>query len=110
MMGAEAATGASAAAEQAGDPRAAAAAAVLARRLLDRCGADRLTAPRVRGAEVRPLTGREQHVARLAADGLSSQEIAARLVLSVRTVDNHLQRAYAKLGVTSRGELAHMLR
>ena len=62
----------------------------------------------VRGAEVRPLTGREQHVARLAADGLTSQEIAARLVLSVRTVDNHLQRAYAKLGVTSRGELARM--
>ncbi|WP_406213604.1 LuxR C-terminal-related transcriptional regulator [Streptomyces decoyicus] len=110
MMGAEAATGASAAAERAGDPRTAAAAAVLARRLLDRCGADRLTAPRVRGAEVRPLTGREQHVARLAADGLTSQEIAARLVLSVRTVDNHLQRAYAKLGVTSRGELARMVR
>ncbi|MGW7020103.1 LuxR C-terminal-related transcriptional regulator [Streptomyces decoyicus] len=110
MMGAEAATGASAAAERAGDPRTAAAAAVLARRLLDRCGADRLTAPRVRGAEVRPLTGREQHVARLAADGLTSQEIAARLVLSVRTVDNHLQRAYAKLGVTSRGELARIMR
>ncbi|MFJ5797880.1 LuxR C-terminal-related transcriptional regulator [Streptomyces decoyicus] len=110
MMGAEAATEASAAAERAGDPRAAAAAAVLARRLLDRCGADRVTAPRVRVAEVRPLTGREQHVARLAADGLTSQEIAARLVLSVRTVDNHLQRAYAKLGVTSRGELARIMR
>ncbi|MGW9432269.1 helix-turn-helix transcriptional regulator, partial [Streptomyces decoyicus] len=110
MMGAEAATEASAAAARAGDPRAAAAAAVLARRLLDRCGAHRVTAPRVRVAEVRPLTGREQHVARLAADGLTSQEIAARLVLSVRTVDNHLQRVYAKLGVTSRGELAYVMR
>ncbi|MFD0165442.1 LuxR C-terminal-related transcriptional regulator [Streptomyces decoyicus] len=110
MMGAEAATEASAAAERAGDPRAAAAAAVLARRLLDRCGAERVTAPRVRVAEVRPLTGRERHVARLAADGLTSQEIAARLVLSARTVDNHLQRAYAKLGVTSRGELACLMR
>jgi DNA-binding CsgD family transcriptional regulator len=39
------------------------------------------------------------------AQGRSSKEIAAALVLSVRTVDNHLQRIFAKLGVTSRSEV-----
>ncbi|RDL08428.1 regulatory LuxR family protein [Streptomyces sp. HB202] len=52
------------------------------------------------------LTAREQEVASLAGARLSNQEIADRLVLSVRTVENHLYRAYAKLGVTSRAELA----
>ena len=52
------------------------------------------------------LTRREREVASMAASGASSREIAARLVLSVRTVDNHLQNVYSKLGVTSRDELA----
>ena len=56
------------------------------------------------------LTPREREVALLAAGGLSSAEIAARLVVSVRTVDNHLQRAYGKLGVGGRHELAEALR
>ena len=47
---------------------------------------------------------------RMAAAGSSSREIAAKLVLSVRTVDNHLQNVYSKLGVTSRDELARHLR
>ena len=55
------------------------------------------------------LTAREREVATLAAAGLTSREIAGRLVVSVRTVDNHLQRAYRKLGVTRREELADLL-
>lgn len=39
------------------------------------------------------LTFREREIALLAAAGLSSRQIADRLVVSVRTVDNHLQRA-----------------
>jgi DNA-binding CsgD family transcriptional regulator len=55
--------------------------------------------------ELSPLTRRELEVAALAAQGWSSEEIAQRLVLSVRTIDNHLGHVYQKLGVTSRGEL-----
>jgi DNA-binding CsgD family transcriptional regulator len=56
-----------------------------------------------------PLTRRESEVATLAAGGATSKRIALRLHLSARTVDNHLQRAYAKLGVTGRAELATAL-
>ncbi len=56
------------------------------------------------------LTRREREIAAMAVAGASSREIAARLVLSVRTVDNHLQNVYSKLGVTSRDELARVLR
>ena len=56
------------------------------------------------------LTPREREVALLAAAGTPSREIAARLDLSVRTVDNYLGRAYAKLDVASRTELAALLR
>ncbi|MFD5329297.1 LuxR C-terminal-related transcriptional regulator [Streptomyces sp. NPDC127092] len=55
------------------------------------------------------LTDRELEIARLAADA-SNKEIACRLVLSVRTVENHLHAAYTKLGVTSRVELKQVLR
>ncbi len=56
------------------------------------------------------LAPREREVAMLAAAQASSREIAARLDLSVRTVDNYLGRAYAKLGVANRAELAALLR
>jgi DNA-binding CsgD family transcriptional regulator len=56
------------------------------------------------------LTFREAEVAALAADGLANREIAERLVVSLRTVENHLYRAFAKLGVTSRSELADHVR
>ncbi|MFD8376066.1 LuxR C-terminal-related transcriptional regulator [Streptomyces sp. NPDC059688] len=52
------------------------------------------------------LTAREREIALLAAAGTASKDIATTLHLSVRTVDNHLQHAYTKLGVTTRRELA----
>lgn len=51
------------------------------------------------------LSEREWQVARLAADGVTSRVIAERLYLSARTVENHLQRIYGKLGVAGRAEL-----
>jgi DNA-binding CsgD family transcriptional regulator len=56
------------------------------------------------------LTRREREIAAMAAAGAASRDIAVKLVLSVRTVDNHLQSVYSKLGVTSRDELARVLR
>ena len=57
-----------------------------------------------------PLTQREREICLLAAEGCTSKQIADRLVLSIRTVNNHLQNAYTKLGVGSRSELATALR
>jgi DNA-binding CsgD family transcriptional regulator len=51
------------------------------------------------------LTGRELEITTLAANGASNAEIAARLVLSVRTVESHMYRAMRKLGVSNREEL-----
>ncbi|GLZ79727.1 LuxR family transcriptional regulator [Actinorhabdospora filicis] len=52
------------------------------------------------------LTPQESRIVRLAAEGLSNKDIAATLFLSPRTVGYHLYKAYPKLGVLSRGELA----
>jgi DNA-binding CsgD family transcriptional regulator len=51
------------------------------------------------------LTPREQGIARLAAQGMSSRAIAEALSISTRTVDNHLGSVYAKLGIQGRNEL-----
>lgn len=52
------------------------------------------------------LTPSESKVADLVANGLSNQEVADTLVISRYTVETHLKRVYAKLGVRSRAELA----
>ena len=48
------------------------------------------------------LTDRERRILTLVAQGLRDQEIATMLCLSVRTVNNHLQNSYVKLGVSNR--------
>ncbi len=54
------------------------------------------------------LTERETEIVGLMATGLSNQAIADRLVLSRRTVENHLHRAYVKLGVSDRAQVARL--
>ena len=56
-----------------------------------------------------PLTAREREIALLVAEGLTTKDVAARLYLSARTVSNHLQNAYTKLGISKRSELAGAL-
>jgi DNA-binding NarL/FixJ family response regulator len=56
-----------------------------------------------------PLTSQEQAVTHLVAGGRTNREVAAELFLSVKTVEHHLSKAYAKLGVRSRTELVRVL-
>jgi DNA-binding CsgD family transcriptional regulator len=73
-----------------------------ARSELDRVGARR---PRASGE----LTATEGEIVELAAKGRSNKEIGQALSLAVHTVEVHLSRAYAKLGVRSRAQLAQRL-
>lgn len=65
-----------------------------------------------RGAESRPtdvgsaLTRRQLEIAALVSQGLTSREIAATLVLSVRTVESHIENILMRLGFTSRTQVA----
>ncbi len=83
--------------------------------LLDRCGAtawrDRLRALATRSGRspLAALTPREREIALLAARGLSNREIAAQLVVSVRTAEFHVLHALHKLGLSSRTQLAALL-
>jgi DNA-binding CsgD family transcriptional regulator len=70
------------------------------------------TGERAHKGSVRPpaaLTTQEADVAGLARDGLSNPEIGARLFISPRTVEYHLHKVFAKLGVSSRSQLRGVL-
>ena len=57
-----------------------------------------------------PLTPRQTEVLELIAEGLTNAEIAARMVLSVRTVDHHVAAVLGRLGVASRRDAARLAR
>jgi DNA-binding CsgD family transcriptional regulator/tetratricopeptide (TPR) repeat protein len=90
-----------------------------AREVATRCGSARLAtlvdlaearrSDTIEPPWARPLTTREREIARLASAGTTSAEIAHRLYISVRTVDNHLGRIYRKLDISSRSALAHLV-
>ena len=84
----------------------------IARATVLRARCDGARTPALRDLDAHPglasLTGREREIAELACR-LTNREIAEHLVLSVRTVHTHLQHAYAKLGVSSREDLAALL-
>jgi DNA-binding NarL/FixJ family response regulator len=67
--------------------------------------AGRPVAP-LRGPAAGGLTGRQVEVLRLVAEGLSNPQIAARLVVSRRTAERHVQDIYARIGVSSRAAAA----
>jgi DNA-binding CsgD family transcriptional regulator/predicted negative regulator of RcsB-dependent stress response len=77
-----------------------------AARWSERTAADLARLPGRRPEDGTALTRREREVAELAAAGLANKEIASRLYHSVSTVETNLSKAYAKLGVRSRTELA----
>jgi DNA-binding CsgD family transcriptional regulator len=108
LFAAEAAADAARAARRAGEQRKADQWVRDAARWAEGC--EGAATPALRGiGPVVPLTTRQRDVALLASQGLASKEIAKRLGVSARTVDNHLQQVYRKLGVANRIDLADAL-
>jgi DNA-binding CsgD family transcriptional regulator len=108
LVAAECLSLASALMADSGSSRQAARLAARADVLLARCGG--AATPALRAVTpLSDLTARELEIVQRAAAGRTSRQIAEDLVLSVRTVDNHLQSAYTKLGVTGRDQLAALL-
>jgi DNA-binding CsgD family transcriptional regulator len=108
LEAAEAAADAAGAFDRAGARRRAIAATLEADRLLERTGSATTIRQRPE-IDVPALSAREAEIARLVAAGLTNRAIANQLVLSVRTVEGHVLRASAKLGVDSRDALAALV-
>lgn len=108
LLAAEAAAATAVALRRGGDARRASAAEQRAATMARSCrGA---ITPALRDIETQAvLSSREIEVAALAAAGLANKDIALRLSVSVRTVENHLQRVYEKLGVARRADLGQAL-
>jgi DNA-binding CsgD family transcriptional regulator len=105
LLAAEAAWDTAVAWQRRGDPRRAGSSSRRAAALTDRC--DGASTPALQPASARAtLTTMERQVALLAASRRPTKAIAAELHISARTVSNHLQRVYVKLGINSREELA----
>ena len=92
------------------DHRAAAAIATEAGRVLVELRGCGLTPAKRSDFDPGKLTAQEQAVARLVAVGMSNRQVAAELFVSIKTVQFHLTHIYAKLGISSRAELAAQFR
>ena len=55
------------------------------------------------------LTAQDAQIARMAADGLSNPDIGTRLFISAHTVQYHLRKVFAKLGISSRNQLERVI-
>lgn len=87
-----------------GQERAATAASLRARELVQKC--EGATTPALWSlGSAKPVTARERELMALVSQGLTDKQIAERLTVSVRTVNNHLYRIYRKLGIANRRDL-----
>jgi LuxR family maltose regulon positive regulatory protein len=73
-------------------------------RLLNECEKKSPRSVMPAGLLAEPITAREMEILKLLADGLSNQEIARKMVLSLGTVKTHAHHIYAKLGVNTRAQ------
>jgi DNA-binding NarL/FixJ family response regulator len=81
----------------------------LAARVREELGATGARPRRAWRTGVEALTPSELRVARLAADGHTNRQIAQELYVTLKTVEAHLARSYAKLGIAARAELVGVL-
>jgi DNA-binding CsgD family transcriptional regulator/type II secretory pathway predicted ATPase ExeA len=109
LYAAEAAVMAADAHRRQGDAPAAARSDAAAHEWAQQCEGARSAILELRQPAVAVLTAREREIVQLAARGRSNRDVADELCVSVRTVEGHLARAYAKLGVTNRQQLAGLL-
>lgn len=108
LLAAEAAADAAVAWRRSNDSRPAAAAERRAGELASRCEGASTPALQAIGTRAQ-LTPVERQVALLASGGRSNKQIAQELFLATRTVENHLQHVYEKLGITGRTQLSEAL-